>query len=62
MSDRPCEVWGLHRKWWGRLRDRLTCGHARHVCARVRPFSLEHDGEHECGCGKQYAKTATDNA
>lgn len=32
----PCEVWGVHKKRTGRLKDRIFHGHARHVCIRTR--------------------------
>jgi hypothetical protein len=61
MSARPCEVQALGRTWSRRLYDRVTRGHARHVCTREREFMQEHDGDHACRCGLTYAKSPTDN-
>lgn len=57
----PCEVWGVHKKRTGRLKDRIFHGHARHVCIRTREFMQAHQGPHSCACGVQYDKTATDD-
>jgi hypothetical protein len=61
MEARQCDVWAIHKKFVGRMKDWFRYSHAKHVCVRVRNFAQEHEGDHKCSCGFTYAKGPTDN-
>lgn len=61
MPNRECEVWAVHKKWYGRIIDFLWYGHSKHVCSRFKPFAQEHKGDHKCNCGLVWPKQSTDN-
>lgn len=61
VGSRQCQVWAVHKKRSGRIRDLIRYRHIRHVCVREREFAQEHESDHRCACGMRYAKQASDN-
>ena len=57
----PCEVQALAKSRCLRVKEVFTYGHALHECGRDRPGFREHDGDHLCRCGLEWAPTDTDN-
>ena len=61
VGARTCDVWAVHNDGAKRLKEAVLYGHARHACVRERQFAQEHEGEHRCSCGLEWAKQDTDN-
>jgi hypothetical protein len=61
MGLRACGVWAVANDPLRRIRERVRCGHVKHVCIRSREFGQEHEGDHRCSCGTTYPKGPTDN-